>query len=478
MAAKETKEIRDFIVAFEFGSSKITGIAGQKQSNGSITVLAYAREDSSAFIKRGMVYNIDKTAQCLSNIKQKLEKSLKATIGKAYIGLGGQSLHSIRNTVLLPLPAGTIISRETVDALMRSNLECKYTDQEVLHVVPQEYKLGTTYQIDPVGVMSESIEGQYLNIIARTSLRSNIEKCLHQADVKLAGYIIAPLALADSVLTDAEKRSGCALVDLGAETTTVSIYKNNILRHLAVIPLGGNNITKDISGQQIEEEDAEELKLRYGCAYNEEDATVNEEKTYPVTTDREIDAKLLNDIVESRMEEIIANVWEQIRLSNSINDLMAGIVLTGGASNLKNVEMAFKKRTNMEKVKIAKFVQQTIEAKNPDIKSKDGSLNTTLALLISGKENCYGDDLGTMETLFDAEGKPYSQVEAEKRKKAEEEAALRLQQEAEAARLAELERKKVEEEEQRRRKKENSFFNKFKKKIVNFGQDLLSEDEN
>ena len=98
-----TKEVKDFVVAIEFGSSKVTGIAGKKNSDGSITVLAYAREDSSSFIKRGLVYNIDKTAQCLINIKLKLEKSLKAIIGKAYIGIGGQSLHTVFHSVNLPL---------------------------------------------------------------------------------------------------------------------------------------------------------------------------------------------------------------------------------------------------------------------------------------------------------------------------------------------------------------------------------------
>ena len=450
-----TKEVKDFVVAIEFGSSKVTGIAGKKNSDGSITVLAYAREDSSSFIKRGLVYNIDKTAQCLINIKLKLEKSLKAIIGKAYIGIGGQSLH-------------------TVDELKKANRDFTYDNQELLQVVPQEYKVGTNSQIDPIGVVCDSIEGRYLNIVARYSLRQNLEKSLALAGIQVADYIVAPLALGECVLSDAEKRSGCALIDLGAQTTTVSIYKNNILRHLSVIPLGGYNITKDISAQQIEEEDAEELKLKYGCAYTEKEdnSDGDEDKTFPVTDERNIEAKLLNDIVESRVKEIIANVSEQVRQSNYANELLAGFILTGGGSNLKNIELAFKKRTNVEKIRTAKFVIPTIDAKNPDIRSRDGSLNTTLALMIIGKDNCFesvleADDL--FEGIQKRQDELIKQKEAEEAKERERLEQERLEQEAE------LERQKQEEEERERR--ENSWWNKLKKNVTKLGTTIFSDED-
>lgn len=472
-----TKEVKDFVVAIEFGSSKITGIAGKKNSDGSITVLAYAREESSSFIKRGMVYNIDKTAQCLINIKGKLEKSLKAVIGKAYIGISGQSLHSVNNNVELPLAENTQISKETIDDLKRANREHKYEGYELLQVIAQEYKVGQNYQLDPVGVVSDSVEGRYVNIIARLAVRSNIEKSLALAGIQVADYIIAPLALAGSVLTDAEKRSGCALVDLGAQTTTVAIFKNNIIRHLSVIPLGGYNITKDISAQQIEEEDAEELKLKHGCAYTENmEADSEEEQTYRVTDERDIEVTLLNDIVEARVEEIIDNVNEQIRYSGYANELLSGIILTGGASNMKNMEVAFKKRTNFEKIKTAKFVTQTIEAKNPDLKSRDGSLNTILALMITGKENCF-DRVLEADSLFGPNGESYQERQQEiLRQKAEEEAKEkeRLEQER-LEQEAEEERKRKEEE--KRKRQENSWLNRLKQKATQFGATILGPED-
>ena len=249
----------DFIVAIELGSSKITGIAGKKHADGSIQVLALASENSSDFIRKGVIYNLDKTAQSLTSIIKKLESTLKASIGKVYVGIGGQSLRTIRNTEVRHLEEETKISQELIDSIMDSNREVPIIDQEILEVAPQEYKVGINLLADPVGVPSDHIEGRFLNIIARSSVKQNIDKCFKQAGIEIADYIISPLALANAVLTNSEKRSGCMFIDFGADTTTVSVYKNNILRHLAVIPLGGSNITKDICSQQIEEEDAEEL---------------------------------------------------------------------------------------------------------------------------------------------------------------------------------------------------------------------------
>mgnify|MGYP000798773743 CR=1 FL=1 len=132
----------DFIVAIELGSSKITGIAGKKHADGSIQVLALASENSSDFIRKGVIYNLDKTAQSLTSIIKKLESTLKASIGKVYVGIGGQSLRTIRNTEVRHLEEETKISQELIDSIMDSNREVPIIDQEILEVAPQEYKVG------------------------------------------------------------------------------------------------------------------------------------------------------------------------------------------------------------------------------------------------------------------------------------------------------------------------------------------------
>lgn len=383
----------DFIVAIELGSSKITGIAGRKNSDGGIQILAYAKENSSVFIRKGVIYNLDKTAQSLTSIINKLEAELDSTIGKVYVGIGGQSLRTVGNTVTRHLDDETIISQELIDDIINENIQIPIIDMEILEVSPQEYRIGNNLQTDPVGVLSNHVEGRFLNIIARSSLKKNIIKCFEQAKIDIAGFLISPLVMADATLSDSEKRSGCALIDFGADTTTVSIYQKNILRHLTVIPLGGNSITHDICRQQMEEEEAEELKTKYGCAVYEPQEE-EENNTYPIDDKRTIEAKTLNNIIEARTEEIVANVWNQITLSGYDDKLLAGIIITGGASNLKGLDEAIHKRIKLEKgktdkIRAAKYVHHSIKGTISDVMSRDSSLNTILGLLYAGESNCY-----------------------------------------------------------------------------------------
>ena len=380
--------VTEFIVAIELGSSKISGIAGKKLPDGSIQILAMASENASGCIRKGVIYNLDKTTKSLTSIIKKLESILKASIGKVYIGMGGQSLRTIRNTEVRHLDEETKISKELIDSLKDSNRAVPIVGYQILGVAPQEYKVGNDLIVEPVGVQTDHIEARFLNIIARKNVKENIYQCCDLVPIEIAEDaedLIASLALADAVLTGSEKRSGCVLVDFGADTTTVSVYKNNILRHLAVIPLGGNNITRDICSQQIEEEDAEALKVRFAQAYIEPKENDDENKMYKLDNRCSINAILLEDIVEARLNEILDNVANQIVLSGYDSKLLAGAIITGGGINLKNMEEAFVKRTKIEKVRVAKETQ--ISLKGMEVK-KDGSQNTLIALLAAGKENC------------------------------------------------------------------------------------------
>ena len=484
MAAKE------FIVAIELGSSKMTGIAGQKNLDGSINVLAVVKEDSSSFIRKGVVYNIDKTAQCLTSIVKKLENQLKTEVLQVYVGVGGQSIRSVKNVIAKDLPVETIITQDMVIELMDANRSMVYQDQEILDAAAQEYKVGSQFQLDPVGIQANRLEGNFLNILERKAFYKNLNKCFETAGISVAEMYLAPLALADSVLTEAEKRSGCALVDMGADTTTVSVYSKNILRHLAVIPLGSNNITKDIATLQMEESDAEKMKLKYGSAFTD-NSDIDSELKYSIDSDRQVESRKFIEIVEGRLEEIIENVWYQIP-SEYYDKLLGGIILTGGGSNMKNIEKAFNNHTHVEKIRVAKFVTQTVISNNQDIKSHNGMMNTVLGLLIKGDINCAGGPVDPNGDLFSSQKPSMShsttdqrparqatdipagviRTEAEKQKAEEEK---RRQQEEEERIKREEELKKKEEEE--RIRKENSKWNKFKKGALKFVKGMVEEEE-
>ena len=260
---------KEFIIAIELGSSKIIGIAGKKNSDGSISILAVAQEDASACIRKGVIYNIEKTVLCLSNIIKRLETSLKTKIAHVYVGVGGRSIRSIKNVIAKDLPVNTIVDQNMVNELMDANRSMSYPEQEILDAATQEYKVDNQFQLDPVGIQCNRLEGNFLNILWREVYYRNLNLCFNKANIAIAEMYLAPLALADSILTETEKRSGCMMVDIGADTTTVSVYYKNILRHLAVIPLGSSNITKDISSLQMDESEAEKMKLKYASAYTE-----------------------------------------------------------------------------------------------------------------------------------------------------------------------------------------------------------------
>ena len=481
MAAKE------LIVAIELGSSKMTGIAGQKNLDGSIQILAVVKEDSSSFIRKGVVYNIDKTAQCLSSIVKKLESQLKTEINQVYVGVGGQSIRSVKNIITKDLPSETIVTQDMVIELMDANRNMKYQDKEILDAAVQEYKVGSQYQLDPVGIQATRLEGNFLNILERTSFYKNLNKCFEAAGINVAEMYLAPLALADSVLTETEKRSGCALVDIGSDTTTVSVFSKNILRHLAVIPLGSNNITKDIATLQMEEADAERMKLKYASAFTDNNDIDNELK-YSIDTERQIESRKFIEIVEARIEEIIENVWYQIP-SEFYDKLLGGIILTGGGSNMTNIEKAFANHTHIEKIRVAKFVTQTIISNNEIIKTHNGTMNTVLGLLIKGDINCAGDELNPNGDLFNtpkqsapvvADPRPARQpgeippgvIRTANEKKAAEEERRRQQEEEDRLKREEELRQKEEEE---RIRKENSFWNKAWKGIKKFGSTIVEE---
>jgi cell division protein FtsA len=243
------------------------------------------------------------------------------------------------------------------------------------------------------------------------------------------------------------------LVDFGSETTTIQVFHKNILRHLAVIPLGSNNITKDIVSLQMEEADAEKMKLRYASAYtdpNEIDGTLS----YNIDSERIIESRKFIELIEARVQEIVQNAWYQVPVELT-DKLVGGIIITGGGSNLKNIDVAFKNHTHVSKVRIAKFVNYNIHSSNNDIMAHNGMMNTILGLLAKGEINCAGENIVEQQDIF-APKAPEKESEAEPKPRTVEPAtgSGKVKTAEEKAREAEEERKKAEEEERKRKEEE------------------------
>ena len=472
---------KDFYVAIELGSSKVTGIAGQKKMDGSITVLAVATEDSMSLIRRGTVYNIEKTNQCIRRIVQKLQNQLQTEIKMVHVGLGGQSIRTIQNNIINDFDEATVVSLDIIDAMCDANRGTKYTNQYILDVVPQEYKVDLQYQTEPVGIECNRIEGSYLNIVWRETFYRNLCKCFEeQSNMPNTRYYIAPLALADSLLTESERRNGCMLVDLGAGTTTVSIYYKNILRHMATIPLGGLNITKDISAFHIDEADAERLKLKHALAYVNA-SEVDAETKLSIDIQRTISQREFLSMAEARTEEIIKNALAQIPTEYE-DKLIGGIILTGGMANMRNIEQAFRIYSKCENIRIANKVKTSVNYAKQVTNTSDISC-TALSLLLKADELSSGRSLDEISIFSEPEEsepvveqprprelKPGEVPTGREREQTEKEAAAKAEQEA--AKVAGTAQGEEEEKAQGR-----SFFSKMKDNAMKVVKKLIEEEE-
>jgi cell division protein FtsA len=402
---------KDIIVAVELGSTAIRAIAGKRLPDGTMQILAITQEETTDSIRKGLVDNIDKTTQAISHVVKKINEELGIYVTRVFVGLSGQSLRTMENKVPYQFAEKTIINNDVIDQLKEINNNVVYPQARIHDVIPQEYKIGNRYVQDPVGMQSEQIEARFINVVARAGVSENIERCIKNAGLEMADLFISPLCLADSLLSANEKRSGCALVDMGADTTTISVYYSNILRHLVVIPLGGSNVTTDITTKSIEQAEAEQLKLKYGTAWRENEEEPNKNKIQ-ISFDRTITEDELSNIIEARYEEIIVNVWAHIKPYNE--KLLSGILLTGGASKIRNMVKAFTEHTQTDKqVRLNKGLPQNISlAPNVHI-SEDSNLYTLMALLLKGDQNCASDTPAELHEIHPEEKKEDPIVEDE-----------------------------------------------------------------
>lgn len=467
----------DFIAAIELSSSRISGMAGQKNVDGSINVMAYAYEDARLFIRKGQIFNIDKAKAALSSVIRQLEVQLGSSIAKVYVGIGGQSMRTVKNEINREVTGEDKISQTLIDQICDENRDYPIADMCILDFEPQEYNIDGKMVTEPVGVTGQHLTARFLNVVARATMRKNLEQSFEEAHIETADMFIIPRALSHSVLTVDELRAGCALVDFGAETTTVTVFKNNLMRYLAVIPLGGNAITKDLATLQMEEEEAEKLKLDYANFIPEDNEA--EEKTITLMDGRAVPASQVCDIIESRVEEIIANVWNQIQLSGYEDKLLQGVVFTGGACKLPGLEDAFKKVSHIEKIRKALSAQQRLEGTTASI-NKDGNTNALIGLLCMGNENCRKPEPRPEPKVVVEHPETADMFANDEELKRQEEEARReiAKKEAEELRKRKEEEKRRQKEETANKKPKRNWFSETFGKLSNelFAEDNMTDD--
>jgi len=341
--SKEKISTGDCIVGLDIGTTKISVMIGRKNQYGKLEILGTGRAVSIG-VARGIVANIDQTVTSIKEAVEEAKQKSGLDIKEVYVGIAGQHIKSLQHRGEIVRDNIEIeIEKADIDKL-KSNMFKLITipGEEVIHVIPQEYTVDGEDGIqDPRGMAGVKLEANFHVITAQVGAVRNIMRCVEKAGLIPKELVLEPFASAVATLDDDEQREGVALVDIGGGTTDVAIFLDNIIRHTAVIPFGGNVITKDIkSGLQILEKQAELLKIKFGSAMYTDDQE-NVMVSIPGLRGREpkeIAVKNLSEIIGARYKEIIDLVYHEIKVSGYENKLMTGIVLTGGGSQIRNLK--------------------------------------------------------------------------------------------------------------------------------------------
>ena len=343
----------EIIVGLDIGTTKIACIVGRRNEYGKIEILGYGKAESIG-VKRGVVANIENTVQSIRKAVEAAEEKSGVSIKYVNVGIAGQHIKSYqhRGNIMREDPEKEINTNE-IDRLNQNMYKLNMSPgEEIIDVIAQEYIIDNEGGVrQPVGMLGKTLEANFHIIIGQTAAAKNIYKCIKKAGLEMVNLILEPIASAEAVLSEEEKEAGVVLVDIGGGTTDLAIFQDNIIRHTAVIPFGGDIVTEDVKeGCTIIKKHAEELKVKFGSALASENRD-DEVVAIPGLRGRspkEITLKNLAFIIQARMEEIIEHVYFEIKNSGFEKKLIAGIVLTGGGAQLKHIDQLTEFTTGMD----------------------------------------------------------------------------------------------------------------------------------
>ncbi len=411
-----------YSVGLDIGTTKIVAIIGKENEYGKIEVLGIGRSKSLG-VHRGVVNNITQTIESIQQAVEQAEANSGRKIGAVTVGIAGQHIRSLQHSdYITRADSEEVIGEDDLDKLCNQVYKLvMLPGEEIIHVLPQEYKVDGQSEVKrPIGMYGGRLEANFHVVVGQISSIKNIGRCIKSAGLNLDNITLEPLASANAVLSQEEKEAGVALIDIGGGTTDLAIFKDGIIRHTAVIPFGGNVITEDIKeGCSIIEKQAELLKIKFGSAWPGENKD-NEIVSIPGLRGREpkeITLKNLSKIIHARVVEIIEQVYLEIKNyghEEQKKKLIAGIVLTGGGSQLKHLKQLVEYITGMD-TRIG-YPNEHL-AGDSDAEIASPTYATAVGLLMNAVENKYrhreaeehqgeGSEAGArvLETVEDAGG--------------------------------------------------------------------------
>ena len=347
---------KNYSVGLDIGTTKIVAMVGEKNQFNKVKILGVGKSQSLG-VHRGVVNNITQTIQSIKIAVDEAQSKSGVDVKEVAVGIAGQHIRSLQHS--------DYITRENPDEVINENDIDKLIDQvyklvmlpgeEIIHVLPQDFKVDGQSEIkEPIGMYGSRLEANFHIVVGQVSSIRNIGKCIKSSGLEMGDITLEPLASSDAVLSEEEKEAGVALIDIGGGTTDVAIFKDGIIKHTAVIPFGGNVITEDIKeGCSIIGNQAEQLKIKFGSAWPGENKD-SEIVSIPGLRGRdpkEISLKTLSKIINARVVQIIEQAYLEIKNyghEDSKKKLIAGIVLTGGGSQLRHLKQLTEYVTGMD----------------------------------------------------------------------------------------------------------------------------------
>ncbi len=332
-------------VGLDIGTTKIVAMVGRKNEHGKLEILGVGRAKSLG-VHRGVVNNITQTINSIKEAISEAEKDSGQKITDVTVGIAGQHILSLQHSDYITRTnfEEVIDDNDIKELINQVHKLVMLPGEEILHVLPQEYKVDSQGEITaPIGMYGSRLEANFHVVVGQITSIKNIARCVKSAGLNLVGITLEPIASSLASLSQEEKEAGVALVDIGGGTTDIAVFKDNIIRHTSVIPFGGNVVTEDIKvGCSIIGRQAEQLKVKFGSAWPGENKET-EIVAIPGLRGRdpkEISLKKLSQIIHSRVNEILEAVYMELKHYGSEEEkkkLIAGLVLTGGGSKLKHI---------------------------------------------------------------------------------------------------------------------------------------------
>jgi cell division protein FtsA len=338
------KPDRQLIVGLDIGTSKVVALVGEVAADQSIEIIGIGSHPSRG-LKRGVVVNIESTVQSIQRAVEEAELMAGCEIHSVFAGIAGSHVRSLNSHGVVAIRDREVQSSDVEHVIDAAKAVAIPADQKILHVLPQEFIIDGQEGIrDPVGMSGVRLEAKVHIVTGAESAAQNIEKCIQRCGLAVDDVVLEQLASSYSALTEDEKDLGVCLVDIGGGTTDIAVFSHGAIRHTAVIPIAGDQVTNDIAvSMRTPTQNAEEIKLRYACALSQ---LANPDETIEVPSvgdrpARRLARQTLAEIVEPRYEELFGLIHEELRRSGFEEVIAAGIVLTGGSSKMEGaIELA------------------------------------------------------------------------------------------------------------------------------------------